>query len=91
MDSGMVAIGFVQHYYHTFDLNRPGSGWFYRDESSLNFEGQTAKGAHNILNHHVNTIDCQLYGLAGGFLVFVTSIVWLAGEQHALKFNEVYL
>ncbi|KAL5539758.1 hypothetical protein UlMin_044099 [Ulmus minor] len=74
---------------------------FERDKSILNFEGQTAKEAHNILNvltafllqqcqPHVSAIDCQPYGLAGGFLVFITSIVQLANEEHALNFSEMF-
>ncbi|KAL5545076.1 hypothetical protein UlMin_008860 [Ulmus minor] len=78
MDSGMVAISFVQHYYHMFDSNRAGLRGI-----------QLSRPLHQC-QHYVSTIDCQPSGLAGGFLIFVTGTVQLASEQHALKFNEMF-
>ncbi|CAH2049331.1 unnamed protein product [Thlaspi arvense] len=102
MDPNALAKAFVEHYYTTFDTNRPGLANLYQDGSMLTFEGQQFQGAQNIAaklaslpfqqcQHSITTVDCQPSGPAGGMLVFVSGNLQLAGEQHALKFSQVSL
>jgi hypothetical protein len=101
MDPDQVARAFVEHYYSTFDANRAGLATLYQDESMLTFEGQKIQGSPNIVakltslpfqqcQHSITTVDCQPSGPAGGMLVFVSGNLQLAGEQHALKFSQVF-
>lgn len=101
MDPDAVAKAFVEHYYSTFDANRSSLANLYQDASMLTFEGQKIQGSANIVakltslpfqqcQHSITTVDCQPSGPAGGMLVFVSGNLQLAGEQHALKFSQVY-
>lgn len=101
MDPDAVAKAFVEHYYSTFDANRAGLANLYQEGSMLTFEGQKIQGSQNIVakltslpfqqcQHSITTVDCQPSGPAGGMLVFVSGNLQLAGEQHALKFSQVY-
>ncbi|KAL5552613.1 hypothetical protein UlMin_040014 [Ulmus minor] len=94
MDSQMVAKGFVQHHYCTFDSNRAGLGWI-----DAELRGLDDPGAQNIIDmltslpfpsyqHHIRTVDCQPFVPTGGFLVFFCGTLHLAGVQHALKFGQ---
>ncbi|CAN6471817.1 unnamed protein product [Victoria cruziana] len=67
----------------------------------LTFEGQKIQGAQNITakltslpfqqcQHSITTVDCQPSGPAGGMLVFVSGNLQLAGEQHPLKFSQMF-
>ncbi|XP_021745187.1 nuclear transport factor 2-like [Chenopodium quinoa] len=100
MDPDSVAKAFVEHYYSTFDANRPGLANLYQDSSMLTFEGQKIQGTQAItakLNslpfqqcqHTISTVDCQPSG-TGGMLVFVSGNLQLSGEQHALKFSQMF-
>jgi len=100
MDPDTLAKAFVEHYYSTFDNNRPGLANLYQDASMLTFEGQKIQGASNIVakltclpfqqcHHTISTVDCQPSGVNGGMLVFVSGNLQLAGEQHTLKFSQV--
>ena len=102
MDPDALAKAFVEHYYTTFDGNRPGLANLYQEGSMLSFEGQKIQGAQNIVakltslpfqqcQHSITTVDCQPSGVNGGMLVFVSGNLQLAGEQHALKFSQVCL
>ncbi|MBA0648766.1 hypothetical protein Goklo_016415 [Gossypium klotzschianum] len=66
----------------------------------LTFEGQKIQGSQSIVakltslpfqqcKHNITTVDCQPSG-SGGMLVFVSGNLQLAGEQHALKFSQVF-
>ncbi|KAF7135951.1 hypothetical protein RHSIM_Rhsim08G0042300 [Rhododendron simsii] len=99
MDPNALSKAFVDHYYSTFDTNRPGLANLYHDASMLTFEGQQFQGAQNIAaklaslpfqqcQHSITTVDCQPSGPAGGMIVFVSGNLQLAGEQHALKFSQ---
>lgn len=101
MDPDSVAKAFVEHYYTTFDANRTGLANLYQEGSMLTFEGQKIQGSQNIVakltslpfqqcQHSITTVDCQPSGPAGGMLVFVSGNLQLAGEQHALKFSQVF-
>ncbi|KAK4265054.1 hypothetical protein QN277_026157 [Acacia crassicarpa] len=101
MDPDALAKAFVEHYYTTFDTNRAGLVTLYQNESMLTFEGQKIQGASNIVakltslpfqqcQHSITTVDCQPSGFNGGMLVFVSGNLQLAGEQHALKFSQMF-
>ncbi|CAF2045281.1 unnamed protein product [Brassica rapa] len=101
MDPDAVAKAFVEHYYTTFDSNRGGLVSLYQEGSMLTFEGQKIQGSQNIVakltslpfqqcKHNITTVDCQPSGPAAGMLVFVSGNLQLAGEQHALKFSQMF-
>ncbi|KAI3832870.1 hypothetical protein MKX03_026631 [Papaver bracteatum] len=101
MDPEAVSKAFVEHYYSTFDANRGSLGSLYQETSMLTFEGQQIQGSQNIVaklnslpfqqcKHTITTVDCQPSGPAGGMLVFVSGSLQLAGEQHALKFSQMF-
>ncbi|THU49208.1 hypothetical protein C4D60_Mb06t07130 [Musa balbisiana] len=101
MDPDAVAKAFVEHYYRTFDGNRPGLGGLYQDASMLTFEGDKIQGAAAIVAkltslpfqqcvHAVSTVDFQPSGPAGGMLVFVSGSLQITGESHALKFSQMF-
>ncbi|XP_020580662.1 nuclear transport factor 2-like [Phalaenopsis equestris] len=101
MDPDAVARAFVEHYYRTFDTNRAGLAGLYQDSSMLTFEGAHTQGSAAITakltslpfqqcQHNISTIDCQLSGPGGGVLVFVSGSLQLAGEQHSLKFSQMF-
>ncbi|KAF3639305.1 Nuclear transport factor 2 [Capsicum baccatum] len=101
MDPDAVAKAFVEHYYSTFDTNRAGLANLYQESSMLHFEGQKYQGTQSIAGkltglpfqqckHQINTVDCQPSGPAGGMLVFVSGNLSLPGEQHALKFSQMF-
>ncbi|MBA0682440.1 hypothetical protein Goari_024162 [Gossypium aridum] len=100
MDPDAVAKAFVEHYYSTFDANRAGLANLYQEGSMLTFEGQKIQGSQSIVakltslpfqqcKHNITTVDCQPSG-SGGMLVFVSGNLQLAGEQHALKFSQMF-
>ncbi|CAA0831594.1 Nuclear transport factor 2 [Striga hermonthica] len=101
MDPEALSKAFVAHYYTTFDQNRAGLANLYQETSMLTFEGQKFQGPQQITakltglpfqqcQHHVSTVDCQHSGPAGGMLVFVSGNLQIAGEQHPLKFSQMF-
>ncbi|CAI8616976.1 unnamed protein product [Vicia faba] len=101
MDPDALAKAFVEHYYTTFDNNRAGLATLYQDGSMLTFEGQKILGSPNIVakltslpfqqcHHSITTVDCQPSTVNTGMLVFVSGNLQLGGEQHALKFSQMF-
>ncbi|KAG6523941.1 nuclear transport factor 2B-like [Zingiber officinale] len=101
MDPDAVAKAFVEHYYRTFDSNRQALGGLYQDGSMLTFEGDKIQGAAAIVAklsslpfqqcaHAISTVDCQPSGPPGGVLVFVSGSLQVGGEQHPLKFSQMF-
>ncbi|RZC60607.1 hypothetical protein C5167_022363 [Papaver somniferum] len=101
MDPESVSKAFVEHYYTTFDANRAGLAGLYQDTSMLSFEGEKIQGGAAIVTkltslpfqqckHNITTVDSQPSGPAGGMLVFVSGNLQLAGEQHVLKFSQMF-
>lgn len=101
MDPDAVARAFVEHYYRTFDTSRAGLAGLYQDNSMLTFEGAKTQGSAAITakltglpfqqcQHNISTVDCQLSGFGGGMLVFVSGSLQFAGEQHSLKFSQMF-
>ncbi|KAK9741697.1 hypothetical protein RND81_03G122200 [Saponaria officinalis] len=92
---------FVEHYYTTFDTHRSNLGNLYRENSMLSFEGEPFMGAQNIVGkltslpfthctHTISTTDWHPFGPPAALLVFVSGMLQLSGEQHPLKFSQVF-
>ncbi|KAK1438768.1 hypothetical protein QVD17_04578 [Tagetes erecta] len=101
MDPDALAKIFVEHYYKTFDTNRAGLANLYQDASMSTFEGHKIQGSNNIVarltslpfqqcKHTFTTVDCQPSGPVSGMLVFVSGSLQISGEQHALKFSQMF-
>ncbi|KAJ4840770.1 Nuclear transport factor 2B [Turnera subulata] len=97
----MVGRAFVDHYYHLFDSNRASLSALYQPTSMLTFEGQKILGADDIsskLNnlpfeqckHIISTIDSQPSSPTGGIVVFVSGSLQLPGEEHMLRFSQMF-
>ncbi|XP_028767795.1 nuclear transport factor 2B-like [Neltuma alba] len=98
----MVGRAFVDHYYHLFDNDRASLSSLYRDTSMLTFEGQKIAGATEICSkltqlplgecrHVISTIDSQPSSpTGGGVVVFVSGSLQLAGEEHHLRFSQMF-
>uniref|UniRef100_A0A7I4D1G9 NTF2-related export protein n=1 Tax=Physcomitrium patens TaxID=3218 RepID=A0A7I4D1G9_PHYPA len=101
MDPDQLSKHFVEHYYTTFDTNRLALINLYQEGSMLTFEGEKIQGAQSISNklnslpfqqckHNISTVDCQPSGLSGGWVVFVSGNLQLPGEEHLLKFSQMF-
>ncbi|CAM0883279.1 unnamed protein product [Alopecurus aequalis] len=98
----VVARAFVEYYYQTFDSNRAALAALYSSTSMLSFEGHRVAGAQEIglklaqlpfeqCRHSVSTIDCQpTPSFPGGILVFVSGNLQLGGEEHQLRFSQMF-
>ncbi|OMO76715.1 Nuclear transport factor 2 [Corchorus capsularis] len=97
----MVGKAFVDHYYHLFDNDRPSLSSLYQPSSMLTFEGQKIQGVDEIaakLNqlpfdqcrHVISTIDSQPSSITGGIVVFVSGSLQLLGEEHLLRFSQMF-
>ncbi|CAN6222768.1 unnamed protein product [Urochloa humidicola] len=100
MDLDGVAKAFVDHYYTTFNTNRPALMGLFREGSMLSFGGEKFIGAAAIIakltslqfspcKHEVTTIDCQPSGPTGGLLVFVSGTMYFQVEP-LLKFSQMF-
>jgi hypothetical protein len=99
-DPNAVAKAFTDHYYSTFDTNRPGLASLYQDQSMLTFEGQQFQGTQSIMEkltglpfqsvqHRVVSLDAQP-SVGGGLVVFVTGQLITDGESKPLNFSQVF-
>ncbi|EOY28619.1 hypothetical protein QUC31_013121 [Theobroma cacao] len=97
----LVGKAFVDHYYHLFDNDRPALSSLYQPTSMLTFEGQKIQGVDDIaakLNqlpfdqcrHEISTIDSQPCSFTGGIVVFVSGSLQLPGEEHHLRFSQMF-
>ncbi|CAN6458031.1 unnamed protein product [Victoria cruziana] len=97
----VVGRAFVDHYYHLFDNSRSSLATLYQPSSLLTFEGQKIEGATDIserlcrlpfdqCRHSISTIDSQPSSIAGGILVFVSGNLHLPGEEHPLRFSQMF-
>ncbi|KAJ3671478.1 hypothetical protein LUZ60_007557 [Juncus effusus] len=98
----IVAKAFVDHYYNIFDSNRASLSSLYNPSSNLSFEGQKIFGVEEIhlkltglpfdqCKHFISTIDSQpSFVVDGGMIVFVTGHLQLSGEEHPLKFSQMF-
>ncbi|KAK9173237.1 Nuclear transport factor 2 (NTF2) domain protein [Cryptosporidium meleagridis] len=90
---------FVQHYYQTFQTNRPALGGLYGPQSMLTWEDTQFQGQANIVNKfnslnfqrvqfEITRVDCQP-SPNNGSIVFVTGDVRIDDGQ-PLKFSQVF-
>ncbi|KAL5578937.1 hypothetical protein UlMin_011379 [Ulmus minor] len=97
----MVGRVFVNHYYNLFDTDRTSLSSLYQPTSLLTFEGQKIEGVANItckLNqlpfdqckHVISTIDSQPSSFSNGVVVFVSGSLQLPGEEHSLRFSQMF-
>lgn len=98
----VLARAFVDYYYQTFDTNRAALAALYGNTSMLSFEGHLVAGAEGIglklaqlpfeqCRHSICTIDCQpTPSFPGGILVFVSGNLQLGGEEHQLRFSQMF-
>ncbi|XP_061984078.1 nuclear transport factor 2B [Populus nigra] len=97
----VVGKAFVDHYYNLFDNDRPSLASLYQPTSMLTFEGQKIVGVEDIsckLNnlpfgnckHIISTIDSQPSAYGGGIVVFVSGSLQLPGEEHHLRFSQMF-
>ncbi|GMY36950.1 nuclear transport factor 2B [Fagus crenata] len=97
----MVGRAFVDHYYHLFDNDRTSLCSLYQPTSMLTFEGQKIVGVDDISSklsqlpfdqskHVISTIDSQPVSSSGGIMVFVSGSLQLPGEEHQLKFSQMF-
>ncbi|XAR69596.1 hypothetical protein NMG60_11001249 [Bertholletia excelsa] len=97
----MVGRSFVDHYYHLFDNDRSSLSSLYQPISMLTFEGQMIQGVDEIsdklnhlpfdqCHHAISTVDVQSSPSTGGILVFVSGSLCLAGEEHSLRFSQMF-
>ncbi|TKW17173.1 hypothetical protein SEVIR_5G348800v4 [Setaria viridis] len=100
--SDAVARAFVEYYYNTFDASRGALAALYGHTSMLSFEGHAVAGAEAIgrklaqlpfdqCRHSICTVDCQPSpSFPGSILVFVSGNLQLAGEEHQLRFSQMF-
>ncbi|XP_010267746.1 PREDICTED: nuclear transport factor 2-like [Nelumbo nucifera] len=97
----LVGKAFVEHYYHLFDTNRQSLSSLYQPSSMLTFEGQNIQGVQDIAGkltqlpfdqcqHVISTIDSQPSSFPGGIIVFVSGNLQLPGEEHQLRFSQMF-
>ncbi|XP_030533308.1 nuclear transport factor 2B isoform X3 [Rhodamnia argentea] len=96
----LVGRAFVDHYYHLFDKDRASLSSLYQPTSMLTFEGQRVVGAHAIAEklsqlpfdqcqHLISTVDSQPSS-AAGIVVLVSGSLRLPGEEHLLRFSQMF-
>ncbi|XP_028124293.1 nuclear transport factor 2B [Camellia sinensis] len=96
----LVGRSFVDHYYHLFDNDRSSLYSLYQPTSMFTFEGQLIQGVEDISNklnqlpfdkcqHDISTIDSQP-SCTGGIMVFVSGSLRLSGEEHSLRFSQMF-
>ncbi|KAK2968132.1 hypothetical protein RJ640_005541 [Escallonia rubra] len=97
----MVGRAFVDHYYNLFDSDRASLSSLYHPTSMLSFEGQKVHGVDEICSklknlpfgqcHHViSTVDTQPSSFPGGIMVLVSGSLHLPGEDHPLRFSQMF-
>ncbi|XP_021853548.1 nuclear transport factor 2B [Spinacia oleracea] len=95
-----LGTSFVNHYYHLFDNERSSLISLYQPTSLLTFEAQKFQGVEEIsakinslpfdqCRHSISTIDSQPSS-NGGIIVFVSGSLQLAGEEHHLRFSQMF-
>ena len=95
-----VGIGFTTQYYNTFQSNRAALSKCYRSNSLITYNGEKLSGADNILQKLTNlpmqNVQFQIQiqdchpSLSGGVLVFVDGDLRPDGEEHSLRFAELF-
>uniref|UniRef100_A0A0R0F284 NTF2 domain-containing protein n=1 Tax=Glycine max TaxID=3847 RepID=A0A0R0F284_SOYBN len=78
MDPDASAKAFVEQYYSTFDTNRN------------NLPCSLSRLRRSWCQHSITTVDSQPSAVNSAMLVFVSGNLQLAGEQHSLKFSQMF-
>ncbi|KAK0579846.1 hypothetical protein LWI29_032400 [Acer saccharum] len=97
----MVGKSFVDHFYHLFDNDRASLSSLYQPTSMLTFEGHKIQGVEDISaklrqlpfdqsRHQISTIDSQPCSSTGGIVIFVSGSLQLPGEEHLLRFSQMF-
>ncbi|KAI9917287.1 hypothetical protein PsorP6_013090 [Peronosclerospora sorghi] len=98
MSAEEVAKAFVQHYYVTFDTNRPGLASLYQDVSNMSWEGQRTTGQQAIMTklqglpvmrHEYPTIDVQPSTSGNAIIIFVQGKLQIE-ENNPILFTQVF-
>ncbi|KAF4403937.1 hypothetical protein G4B88_014393 [Cannabis sativa] len=96
MDPDSVSKAFMEHFFSTFDTSRANLGHVHVDlrRSEVPRGPEHCRQARSLpfeqYKHNISIVDFQPSGPAGGMLVFVNDNFQLAGEQHALKFSQMF-
>lgn len=94
-----VGEQFIQHYYNTFDTNRPELASLYAEQSMLSFEGEQFMGIQAIFNkynslgtikHVLKSIDVHPT-INDGIVCFVNGDLFIGEDTNGVKFAEVFL
>ncbi|KAM1793255.1 hypothetical protein ACFX12_037018 [Malus domestica] len=96
----MVGRAFVDHSIYLILIELPLSTR-YQPTSMLSFEGQKLFGADDISSklkqlpfdqskHLISTIDSQPSSPTGSIVVFVSGSLQLPGEEHLLRFSQMF-
>lgn len=99
-DPDAVGSAFISYYYQLFEGNRQSLAPLYQDASMLTFEGLKFAGTQQIVGKlaalpfgackvHVSSKDFQP-SVSGGIMVFVTGNLMTEGQDHPLKFSQVF-
>jgi hypothetical protein len=71
-----ISAAFTQHFYTTFDTNRPALVGLYGPDSTINYEGKNAVGPAAIMDiFAVRTVFCLVLFLVGGGLTMARCVV----------------
>ncbi|KAI9462515.1 hypothetical protein F5148DRAFT_1213276 [Russula earlei] len=101
-DINAVARQFTDVYYQTFDSNRAGLAFLYRESSMLTFEGSPVQGVAAIIEkltslpfqkvqHKVTTSDAQPSSpTVASLIVNVTGLLVVDDSPNALQFSQVF-
>ncbi|KEH38140.1 putative NTF2-like domain-containing protein [Medicago truncatula] len=96
MDPNALSKAFMEHYYTTFDTNRPNlAAALYHCQrqimGSQNIVAKLTSFPFQQCHHSITTVDCQPSGADGGMLVFVSGNLQLADEQHGQQIMFLFL
>ena len=95
-----VGKGYTNQYYQTFQSNRGALAGCYRESSLMTYNGERISGGANITQKlsslplgncqfQIQVQDCHP-SPGGGVLVFVDGELKAEGEEHSLRFAEVF-
>ena len=95
-----VGRGFVTQYYATVGSQRQSLAGIYRPTTLMTWSGKQMQGVDAIMANmaaltfgnaefRMEEMDCHP-SVSGGVLVVVQGEVLIQGEQHSLKFNDVF-
>ncbi|KNH05763.1 nuclear transport factor 2 [Perkinsela sp. CCAP 1560/4] len=91
--------GFLQNYYSALQSNKSALAGCYSEESFVTYNGQRMKGTSPIMEklnslpaiagYNISSVECQPTK-DNGVIAVVDGELKLQGEEHALRFMEVF-